>query len=229
VGGFDERFPRAYREDADLGLRVTCAGWHIVVGTRSVEHPVRPAGWRQSIRSQRGNADDIDQAVQAARQCYDSVWSKLSAAERGRLLMKLSAKVAEHADELTAIEQRDCGKPTKQARADDHERAPDMKQAKVEDNILELTVNGEVQGRTLDVVIARFIREAETNVTSGENKNDTLKNHNIVQSLFPLGAYAGGKQSYRYPLARLHAQESCALFLQDQVNKRIVAAQKCLE
>src|SRR5690606_36252617 len=31
---------------------------------------------------------------------------------------KLSQKVAQHADELAAIEQRDCGKPTKQARAD---------------------------------------------------------------------------------------------------------------
>ena len=67
---------------------------------------------------QRGNADDIAAAVRAARHCYDSVWSKLSAAERGRLLMRLSNKVAEHADELAALEQRDCGKPTKQARAD---------------------------------------------------------------------------------------------------------------
>ncbi|QDL37500.1 aldehyde dehydrogenase family protein [Rhodoferax sediminis] len=67
---------------------------------------------------QRSNAQDIDGAVQAARQCLDAVWSKLSAAERGRLLMKLSTKVAEHADELALIEQRDCGKPTKQARAD---------------------------------------------------------------------------------------------------------------
>ena len=67
---------------------------------------------------QRSNAQDIDGAVQAARQCLDAVWSKLSAAERGRLLMRLSAKVAEHADELALIEQRDCGKPTKQARAD---------------------------------------------------------------------------------------------------------------
>src|SRR4051812_14933082 len=67
---------------------------------------------------QRGDAADIDQAVLAARQCYESVWSKLSAAERGRLLMRLSTKVAEHAEELAAIEQRDCGKPTKQARAD---------------------------------------------------------------------------------------------------------------
>lgn len=67
---------------------------------------------------QRGTPDDIDVAVRAARQCLDSVWSKLSAAERGRLLMRLSQKVAEHADELALIEQRDCGKPTKQARAD---------------------------------------------------------------------------------------------------------------
>lgn len=53
-----------------------------------------------------------------ARACYDSVWQHVTAAERGRLLMKLPMKVAEHADELTAIEQRDCGKPVKQAKAD---------------------------------------------------------------------------------------------------------------
>ncbi len=67
---------------------------------------------------QRGTADDIAAAVDAARHCYEGVWRKLSAAERGRLLMRLSNKVAEHADELAALEQRDCGKPTKQAKAD---------------------------------------------------------------------------------------------------------------
>ncbi len=67
---------------------------------------------------QRGTAEDIDAAVHAARQCHQTVWHKASAADRGRLLMRLSAKVLEHADELTALEQRDCGKPTKQARAD---------------------------------------------------------------------------------------------------------------
>jgi GT2 family glycosyltransferase len=41
VAGFDERFPRAYREDADLALRVRRAGWQLVRGgggspTRSV-------------------------------------------------------------------------------------------------------------------------------------------------------------------------------------------------
>ena len=67
---------------------------------------------------QRGTPEDIDQAVSAARQCYEQVWTKISAAERGRLLMRLSNKIAEHVDELAALEQRDCGKPTKQARAD---------------------------------------------------------------------------------------------------------------
>ena len=67
---------------------------------------------------QRSNAQDIDDAVHAARPCFDAVWRKVSAAERGRLLMKLSTKVAGHADELAAIEQRDCGKPTRQAKAD---------------------------------------------------------------------------------------------------------------
>jgi histidinol-phosphate phosphatase family protein len=59
VGGFDERFPRAYREDADLGLRVVDAGYRIVRGTREVQHPVRPAGPWTSVTLQRGNADDV--------------------------------------------------------------------------------------------------------------------------------------------------------------------------
>jgi histidinol-phosphate phosphatase family protein len=58
-GGFDERFPRAFREDADLALRVLESGGRLVIGERSVQHPVRPASWCASIRAQRGNADDV--------------------------------------------------------------------------------------------------------------------------------------------------------------------------
>jgi histidinol-phosphate phosphatase family protein len=59
VGGFDERFRRAYREDADLGLRVVARGKRIVCGTRCVAHPVRPADRWISLRLQAGNADDV--------------------------------------------------------------------------------------------------------------------------------------------------------------------------
>ena len=66
----------------------------------------------------RGNATDIDLAVQAARKAYDNVWSRTSAADRSRLMMKLSQKLAEHQEELAQLEAHDCGKPFKQARAD---------------------------------------------------------------------------------------------------------------
>jgi aldehyde dehydrogenase (NAD+) len=66
----------------------------------------------------RGNADDVNSAVNAARRCQATIWSRLPAADRGRLLMRLSNAIVAHADELAAIEQRDCGKPTRQANAD---------------------------------------------------------------------------------------------------------------
>ncbi|MBP0597209.1 aldehyde dehydrogenase family protein [Herbaspirillum sp. LeCh32-8] len=66
----------------------------------------------------RGNEADIDRAVKAARRAYEGAWGKLSAAERGRLLMKLSLKLQDHQEELAQLEGRDCGKPMKQARAD---------------------------------------------------------------------------------------------------------------
>jgi HAD superfamily hydrolase (TIGR01662 family) len=58
VGGFDERFERAYREDTDLALRLMDAGHLLAVGDRRVDHPVRPAPWWVSVPAQRGNADD---------------------------------------------------------------------------------------------------------------------------------------------------------------------------
>lgn len=58
VGGFDERFPRAYREDADLALRLEDAGYELRRGRRVVRHPVRAAPWYVSVLKQAGNADD---------------------------------------------------------------------------------------------------------------------------------------------------------------------------
>jgi histidinol-phosphate phosphatase family protein len=79
VAGFDERFPRAFREDADLGLRITEAGYLIVRGERTVDHPVRPAGGAVSIRMQRGNADDV-----LMRLKHGPDWRLRALAEPGR-------------------------------------------------------------------------------------------------------------------------------------------------
>jgi len=66
----------------------------------------------------RGNAADIDAAVRAARAALDGAWGTLSAAERGRVLLRMSALVLEEADELARLEALDVGKPLRQGRAD---------------------------------------------------------------------------------------------------------------
>jgi cellulose synthase/poly-beta-1,6-N-acetylglucosamine synthase-like glycosyltransferase len=59
TGGFDERFPRAFREDADLGLRTVRAGYAIAWGERVTTHPLAsPSSWRSSLNVQAGNADN---------------------------------------------------------------------------------------------------------------------------------------------------------------------------
>ncbi|MGE3777584.1 MAG: aldehyde dehydrogenase family protein, partial [Pirellulaceae bacterium] len=55
---------------------------------------------------------DVDLAVAAARRAFDSgPWSRMAAAERGRLLLKLADLIESHKDELAALETLDNGKP----------------------------------------------------------------------------------------------------------------------
>ena len=80
VGGFDERFRRAFREDADLALRVLAADWTVTEGTRTTTHPVRPADRWVSVRLQAGNADDV-----LMTRLHGRDWWNRAAAPRGRL------------------------------------------------------------------------------------------------------------------------------------------------
>jgi histidinol-phosphate phosphatase family protein len=89
AGGFDERFPRAYREDADLGLRLTALGWRIERGSRTVLHPVGPADAWVSVRKQRGNADDV-----LMRELHGRDWRERAGAPRGRMRMHLATAAA---------------------------------------------------------------------------------------------------------------------------------------
>lgn len=54
VGGFDEHFRMAWREDSDLQFRLLHAGARILHAPAAVVvHPVRPAAWGVSLRQQR--------------------------------------------------------------------------------------------------------------------------------------------------------------------------------
>lgn len=77
-----------------------------------------PAEGRPFASIAAGGAADIDRAVRAARRAYEGAWGRTSAAERGRLLLKLSQSILDHAEELAQLEARDTGRPMKLARSD---------------------------------------------------------------------------------------------------------------
>lgn len=89
VGGFDERFPRAYREDVELALRVAAAGHRLVRGVRRVDHPVRPADTWTSVRLQAGNADDALMLV-----LHGPGWRRAARVPRGRRAAHLAVTAA---------------------------------------------------------------------------------------------------------------------------------------
>jgi glycosyltransferase involved in cell wall biosynthesis len=89
LGGFDERFPRAYREDADLALRVLGGGYRIEQGRRSADHPVRRADRLVSVRLQAGNADDV-----LMRALHGPAWRVAAGVTRGRHRRHLATTAA---------------------------------------------------------------------------------------------------------------------------------------
>src|SRR5690348_1740157 len=59
-----------------------------------------------------GGAADIDVAVRAAKRALDSgPWSKMTGAERGRILFRLAGIFRERMDEIVLLESLDAGKP----------------------------------------------------------------------------------------------------------------------
>ena len=79
---------------------------------------IDPSDGGAFYRIARGRAEDVDQAVAAARAAFDGEWGAMPAAERGRILARLGQLVTEHGEKLAEMEARDVGKPLSQARND---------------------------------------------------------------------------------------------------------------
>ena len=76
----------------------------------------------------RGEAEDVERAVRAARRAFadDSPWRRMSASDRGRLIWRISELIEENADELAMLESLDNGKPLAVARAADVALSADL-------------------------------------------------------------------------------------------------------
>ena len=80
-----------------------------------------PASAQPLCRVAKGNAEDVNRAVAAARKSFESGcwWRKIGPAERSRILRRIGDLIEEHADELAELESLDNGKPVKVALAAD--------------------------------------------------------------------------------------------------------------
>lgn len=67
----------------------------------------------------RGQAADIDKAVQAARKAFDEgPWPRMSPQERSDILMEISQKLEEHARDLTALMMAESGSTFRKAKGE---------------------------------------------------------------------------------------------------------------
>src|SRR3954466_3186215 len=62
------------------------------------------------------NAQDVDDAVKAAREAYDKYWSKMRGADRAKYIFRIARAIQEKARELAIVESMDGGKPIKESR-----------------------------------------------------------------------------------------------------------------
>jgi len=89
---------------------------------------IDPATERVFATVARGEKEDVDRAVQAARKAFDdhSPWRRMTPAEHGRILHRVGDLILENADELALMESLDNGKPLSVARAADIPLAADL-------------------------------------------------------------------------------------------------------
>jgi aldehyde dehydrogenase (NAD+) len=62
------------------------------------------------------NAQDVDDAVKAAREAYEKYWSKLRPADRAKYIFRIGRAIQEKARELAIVESMNGGKPIKESR-----------------------------------------------------------------------------------------------------------------
>ena len=77
---------------------------------------INPATEKRIASVAEANASDVDKAVTAAKNAQSKVWSKISAAERGKYIYRIARILQEKARELAIIETIDGGKPIRESR-----------------------------------------------------------------------------------------------------------------
>ncbi len=80
---------------------------------------IEPATGKPFIEVAEAGVEDVGRAVQTAQQAFESgAWPRLSATERGRILLKTATLVRERLEQIATVEARNAGKPIRDARGE---------------------------------------------------------------------------------------------------------------
>lgn len=77
---------------------------------------INPANEKLLARIAEAGEADVDAAVKAARKAYDTVWSRMPAAERAKYIYRIARLLQEKAREFAVIESMDGGKAIRESR-----------------------------------------------------------------------------------------------------------------
>lgn len=77
---------------------------------------INPANGQVLCRISEGGADDIDDAVRAARAAFEGTWSRWTPHERRKLLLRVHDAIIDNFEELALIETLDMGAPLSRTR-----------------------------------------------------------------------------------------------------------------
>jgi len=90
--------------------------WRPAMSGKTFE-TINPATEEVICEVAEGDKEDVDAAVKAARNAFDSgPWSRMDARDRGRIMYRLADLIEEEVDELAALETLDNGKPIRESR-----------------------------------------------------------------------------------------------------------------
>ncbi|MFI7575127.1 aldehyde dehydrogenase family protein [Micromonospora sp. NPDC049497] len=77
---------------------------------------VNPASEEVLAEIAEGGGQDVDRAVRAARQAYETVWGPMAGRDRAKYLFRIARIIQERSRELAVLESLDNGKPIRESR-----------------------------------------------------------------------------------------------------------------
>ncbi len=120
--------PRIQKVVGSLSRKLLINGEWVDAASGRTFESLNPATEEVLASVARGEAEDVDRAVRAARAAFEdgAVWRTMPHGQRGRIIHKLGDLILEHLEEFALLESLDNGKPLAVARVADVPLAADM-------------------------------------------------------------------------------------------------------